>query len=264
MKKDLTISIVNYNMKNSMLLCLKSIYANIDGLDVDVYVVDNNSADGSVDAIKREYPNVHLIANSDNRGFARANNQVLRVADSGYYLILNPDVTIFPGTLKSMMAFMENTPDAGMAGCKVLNSDGTLQYSCRRYPNIITIIWRALLLDLFFRNNRIINTYLMKDWGHDKVMPVNWLTGCCLMIRKETIDDVGLMSEKYFLYFEDADLCYRVNERWKVYYLPDIHIVHEFQHRSRKFGHLWHTLHHIKSAYHFFSTYGIAPKNGRR
>jgi len=247
-------------MKNSTLLCLKSLYEDQNGLDTDIYVVDNNSSDNSVEAIRSAYPAVNLIVNKDNRGFARANNQVLQKFKSEYCLILNPDVTIFPGTLRGMVDFMNNTPDAGISGCKVLNSDGTIQYSCRRYPNIIIIIWRALLLDLYFRRNKIIDSYLMKDWNHDTVKHVDWLTGCCLMIRKETLEDIGMMNEKYFLYFEDADLCYRVNKRWKVYYLPDISMTHEFQHRSRKFGHMWHTLHHIKSAYHFFSQHGLFPK----
>jgi GT2 family glycosyltransferase len=264
MSKDLNISIVNYKMKESLMRCVKSIYKSKDCLDIDIYIVDNNSNDGSVEEIRETYPEINLIVNKENKGFARANNQVLRILDSKYCLILNPDVILFPGTLGAMVNFMDANPEAGISGCKVLNTDGSLQYSCRRYPLLTTIMWRALLLDLFFPKNKIIGKYLMKDWAHDSIKPVNWLTGCCLLIRKETLKDIGLMNDKFFLYFEDTDLCLRTNEKWKVFYLPHIHVVHEFQHKSRKFGHLRHTMHHVKSAFHFFREHGIIPINGNK
>jgi GT2 family glycosyltransferase len=259
MAKDLTISIVNYNSKRSILNCLESIHANSNGLDTEVYVVDNNSTDGSVEATKKLYPKIKLILNKDNRGFAKANNQVLRIADSRYCLITNPDVIFLPGALKAMVNFMDSHQGAGAVGCKVLNIDRSLQYSCRRYPTFLMILLRGIGIELIRPNCRLIERYLMKDIKHEGVLPVDWLTGCCLMVRKETIDEVGLLDEKFFMYFEDADLCYRINERWQVYYLSDVCIVHEFQHMSRRFGNLKHKIHHLRSAAHFFRRHGLVP-----
>jgi len=261
MTKDLTISIVNYNSKRLILNCLESIHANSNGLDTEVYVVDNKSTDGSVEATQKLYPKAKLILNKDNRGFAKANNQVLRIADSCYCLITNPDVIFLPGALRAMVNFMDSHQDAGAVGCKVLNIDRTPQYSCRRYPAFLTILLRGMGIELICPNCRLIERYLMKDVKHEGVLPVDWVTGCCLMVRKETIDEVGLLDEKFFLYFEDADLCYRINERWQVYYLSNVYIVHEFQHMSRRIGNLKHKIHHLRSAAHFFRKHGLVPRN---
>jgi GT2 family glycosyltransferase len=263
MSKDLTISIVNYNHKEFILRCLGSIYSCSDGLDLDIYVVDNHSSDGSVDMIRRSYPDVNLIMNGENRGFAKGNNQVLRIFQSRYCLITNPDIIILPGTLQEMVSFMDSNSDAGIIGCKLLNTDRSLQYSCRRYPTIITLLSRGLLVDSLFPKRNISKKYLMMDVSHDGIIPVNWLTGCCLMVRKETIQQIGLMDENYFLYFEDVDLCYRVNQKWKVYYLSHVQMIHEFQHTSRRIGGLKHKFYHTKSALHFFKKHGLFLNRGR-
>lgn len=259
MSKELTISVVNYNMKESILKCLESISANTKDMDIDVYVVDNDSMDKSVDAIREFYPNVHLIDNKVNNGFAKANNQVLRVFDSKYCLITNPDVIVYPDTLQSMVSFMDSTPDAGVVACKILNTDQTLQYSCRTYPTVCMTLTRGFLIDALLPGNKIVKKYLMMDCQRDTIMPVDWVTGCCLMIRKETINDVGLLDENYFMYFEDADFCYRVNKNWKVYYYPHVNMVHEYQHKSRSTGNLKHKIHHMRSAIYFFRKYGFSP-----
>lgn len=261
MAKDLTISIVNYNSQQFILNCLESIYANSDGLDPDVFVVDNNSIDGSIEDIEKLYPQVKLILNKENKGFAKANNQVLRTVDSRYCLITNPDVIFLPDVLKTMVSFMDSHPDAGAVGCRVLNIDRSLQYSCRRYPTFLTILLRGLGIDLIRPNSMLIERYLMKDIQHEGVVAVDWLTGCCLLVRKETIDAVGLLDEDFFMYFEDTDLCFRINERWQVYYLAEACIIHEFQHMSRRIGNFKHKIHHLKSAVHFFRKHGLVPRN---
>ena len=260
MSRDLTISIVNYNSKEHILKCLESIYANSEGIDIDIYVVDNDSSDDSVDVIRKLYPSVNLIENNENKGFGVANNQVLKLFNSRYCLITNPDIIILPDTLQKMVSFMDSNKNAGAVGCKILNLDKSLQYSCRRYPSIIITLSRGLLIDYLFPGNKVIEKYLMSDWSHDEVMHVDWVTGCCLMVRQETIKEVGILDKNYFMYFEDADLCYRINKKWKVYYLPHVQMVHEFQHNSRRIGNLKHKLFHIKSAIHFFKKYGLSPK----
>ncbi|GAX59194.1 glycosyl transferase [Candidatus Scalindua japonica] len=259
--KDLTISIVNYNSKEHILKCIESIYAHGEGIDIDVYVVDNNSTDGSVDDIKKNYPDVKLIMNNENRGFGDANNQVLKRFNSRYCLITNPDIIILSGTLQELVKFMDANKDAGAVGCKVLNPDRSLQYSCRRYPSFIMSISRGLLIDSIFPNNKIIKKYLMMDSEHDKVMPVEWLTGCCLMVRHETIKEVGTFDKNFFMYFEDVDICRRINKNWKVYYLPDVQMIHGYQSNSRRIGNLKHKLIHLKSAIYFFKKHGLFTNN---
>jgi GT2 family glycosyltransferase len=257
MAKDLTISIVNYNMKEHILSCLESIFSTSHGLDIDVYVVDNKSEDDSVEAIKRHYPKANLIVNNENKGFGKANNQVLSISDSRYCLITNPDVIVLPGTLQTMVGFMDENRDAGAAGCKMLNNDDSLQYSCRRYPTLFTLLMRGVLIDELFFRGKAVKRYLMQDWTHDEIRHVDWLTGCCIMLRKEAIEEVGLFDEKFFIYFEDVDICYRINRNWKVYYLPQARMIHEYQHKSRRIHDLKSRYYHLKSAIHFFRKNGL-------
>lgn len=260
MAKDLTVSIVTYNSKACILDCLRSFYAHSDGLDMEIVVVDNNSRDDAAACIKASFPDTKVIANPDNVGFAAANNMVLANFDSRYCLISNPDIIVLPGALKAMVAFMDGHPDAGICGCKMLNPDLTLQYSSRRYPTPFIVLARGLLLDRLFPDHRLVRRYLMMDSPHDRVMPVDWLTGCCLMVRKEIVRDVGLLDERYFLYFEDVDFCYRVNRSWRTYYLPSVSMKHSYRHASRGFGNLRHKFHHMRSALRFFRKKSLFEK----
>jgi GT2 family glycosyltransferase len=263
-KSDLVVSIVNYNAKNSILKCLESIYRHSGSLKLVVYVVDNNSSDDSATAIQAAYPQVHLICNKDNVGFARANNQVLRQIKCQYCLITNPDVVVNEGTLQAMVRFMDEYHQAGALGCKILNNDGSLQFSCRRYPTFVTLLIRGLGLDFIYPFKKLSDKYLMRDLPHDQTMHVNWLTGCCLMIRREALQDVGMMDESYFMYLEDVDFCFRINQKWKVYYFPGVSMYHGYKHQSRKFRTLRHKLYHLKSAIHFFRTNGPKMYNNTK
>lgn len=252
MSKDLTVSIVTYKSRDCILECLESFIAHSGGLDMEIVVVDNNSRDDAMANVKRLYPQVTVIENDSNLGFAGGNNLVLSNFDSRYCLVSNPDILVMPDTLREMIRFMDDNADAGICGCRILNPDMSLQYSCRRYPTPLMVLTRGLLLDRLPPAKALVKKYLMVDRSHDRVMPVDWLTGCCLLIRKETVKDVGLMDENYFLYFEDVDLCYRVNRRWKVFYLPSVSMIHEFQHTSRTSVNLGHKYHHMRSALRFF------------
>lgn len=246
-------------MRDNIIKTLASIYRNADGLKLSVHVVDNASEDGSIEAIRKNFPETALLVNSINRGFGAAHNQNLKKIDADYILVLNPDVEILPGTLSSMLNFMKNHPDAGVVGCKILNPDGTIQYSCRRYPSPSVIFCRGLLLDSFLPET--INHYLMKDWDHKQTIPVDWLTGCCLMLRKKTLDKIGLFDEKFFLYFEDVDLCARINKNWKVYYLHSASMIHDYQHESRKIGNWRLKWYHMISCLIYFNKHRWRIKN---
>ncbi len=225
---DLSISIVNYNAKDLLQQCLHSIFSNVDNLNIEVWVVDNASIDGSAEMVESMYPQVNLIKNSSNRGFIKANNQGLRKSNGRYVLSLNNDTIVLPGALSTMVEFMDSHPDAGAIGAKLLNPDGTLQLSCRDFPTYSAAIFnRYSLLTKLFPNNKFSRKYLKTDWDHNDVREVDWVSGSCLLVRREVIETVGIMDEDYNMYVDDVDWCYRIwKHGWKVYYVPDAKIIH--------------------------------------
>lgn len=148
---DLSICIVNWNVESLLKACLRSIIDNTSGISCEVIVVDNDSSDGSVDMVKAEFPQVKLIVNKENAGFTRANNQAIRISKGRYIMLLNPDTVIIDNALNKMVRFMESRFDCGALGCKLLNTDGTLQRSCKTFPSLDVILYNSLFLDSLFR-----------------------------------------------------------------------------------------------------------------
>ncbi|MCD6288551.1 MAG: glycosyltransferase family 2 protein [Candidatus Hydrogenedentes bacterium] len=257
-KTDLTIVIVNYNSVNDLCNCLDSLFTvSRNGLKIEVYVVDNKSHDGSADMVERKFPQVHLIKKKENPGFAKSNNEVLRLDGARYFLVLNPDVIVPPGSLQQMVAYLDSHPDTGIVGCKLLNSDGSLQYSCRRFPDFLTIALRGIGADKLFPRAAMFRRYFMADWDHSEVAEVDWVFGSCIMARQDALHDIGLFDEGYFMYYEDVDLCYRMWNKWKVVYLPHIHMTHLYAHESHRISAIKLRLIHLKSAMRFFRKYGF-------
>jgi len=224
---DLSILIVNYNVKHYLRQCLKSIYTNTKKLSFEITVVDNNSADGSVDVLKREFPEVKLIENCQNLGFAKATNQGLKENNGRYILLLNPDTVVLPKALEKMVEFMEENPRAGALGCKLLNPDGSLQRSCRSFPTLTTAFFENTGLEKLFPKNKFIGRHRMGYWGHNDIREVDQPTGAALMVRREIISQVGLMDEQFYMYYDDVDWCYRIKRRgWKIYFIPLARIIH--------------------------------------
>lgn len=225
---DLAIAIVNYNSRPFLESCLCSLQGENAGLDMEVWVVDNSSQDGSTEMVKKKFPHVRLIENKKNVGFAAANNQVLRQTKARYVLLLNSDTIVKAGTLKAMVAFLEKNPWVGIVGCKVLNPGGTIQGSARRFPDLTTAFFgRASLLTRLFPQNPITRRNILSLVAQDEPMEVDWVSGACLMIRAEVYREVGLLDEGFFMFWEDADWCYRAKEAgWQVYYLPGAEVVH--------------------------------------
>lgn len=250
---ELSIIVLNYNTVDLLKKCLQSIFFNEHQTPCEVLVVDNNSRDGSAKTVRREFPNVDLIANSTNRGYARAVNQALKVSQGEYILILNADIRLLPGAIDELKKFMDIHQEAGIVGAKLLNPDGTLQYSCRTFYALRTILYRRTILAKLFPQSRIIREHLMTDWDHSDVREVDWVLGSCLMVRREAIRDVGMMDERYFLYFEDVDLCYRMKRGgWKVYYLPQARMIHHHRRDSARKGINRERLSHLISALRFY------------
>jgi len=256
---DVKIVIVNYNAREHLLKCLESIHGGMGGLSHEVYVVDNLSGDGSAEAVAARYPGVVLERNAENVGFARGNNQVMkREGGAKYFLLLNPDIIVGPGSVGRMVAYMEERESAGVVGCRLLNPDGSLQYSCRRWPEPQTIVARGLMLERFRPGAERFGRYFMRDWDHGGVAAVDWLLGSCMLLRARALEEVGYFDERFFMYYEDVDLCLRMRRAgWGVYYVPDVTMVHHHIQASHKWSSLRIRLLHVKSAAYFFHKHGL-------
>ncbi len=219
----LSIIVVNWNTRNLLAGCLASVMETAGDLDPEVWVVDNASSDGSAAMVRERFPQVRLIENVQNIGFARANNQALAQADGRYLLLLNSDTIVKPGALRALVEFMDAHPDAGAVGARLLNADGSLQPSC--HPMLTP--WREFWRLLFLETMRRCATYDMARWDVDTPRQVEVIKGACLMVRREALDQVGQLDEGYFMYTEEVDLCYRLAQAgWKLYWVPQAQVVH--------------------------------------
>ncbi len=224
---DVSIIIVSWNTKHITCDCLKSVYEQTSNIDFEVIVIDNNSSDGSVDLIKAKFPEVILLANKENRGFASANNQGMAVARGRYVLLLNSDTIILDNAITKTVAFADAQQQAGVVGCRVLNRDKTLQPSCFMFPSVLNMtLWVTYLFKLFPRS-RFFGRERMTWWSRDDVREVDVLTGCFMLVRCKAIEEVGPMDEQFFMYFEETDWCYRFKKAgWKIMFTPCGQIIH--------------------------------------
>jgi GT2 family glycosyltransferase len=185
--------------------------------------VDNASSDGSAEMVKASFPQVRLIENQTNSGFAGANNLAVRQMSSKYVLLLNPDTLVKPDALNTLVDFMEDHPAAGAAGARLFNPDGTLQESCLPLPTLFREFWRLHHLD----HIRPVGSYDMTKWPVNQPRQVDILYGACLMMRRELMCQIGLMDENYFMYTEEVDMCYRVRQAgYNLYWVPQAEVIH--------------------------------------
>ena len=254
---DLSIIILNYQQKGLLKQCLKGIVAAQPQLDYEIIVVDNNSGDGSLAMAQNLFlpdleksrqlllpiaqppviPPIITIQSAVNAGFAYGNNLGIKRAKGKYIMILNPDVAIVPGVLEKMIDFMKNNSDIGMIGPRLINPDSSLQYSCRRFPGSLVPLYRRTVFGRLSFAKKTTDNYLMKDFDHQSNREVDWLFGACLLIAKSALDQVGLLDEKFFMYFEDLDLCRRFWQAGlKVIYFADVQLVHYHQQWSTERG----------------------------
>jgi GT2 family glycosyltransferase len=234
---DVTVSIVNWNTREELADCLKSIVEQRESVDLEVFVVDNASSDGSAEMVTSEFGDgVKLIANSENRGFGAAHNQAIKQCSGQYVLVLNPDCRILqPDLLRKMVDYMDAHSDIGMMGPRIVNPDGSLQFSARRFPPMFAGLFRHTVLGKLFPNNRFVKGYLMTDVDHSQIMDVDWLSGSALMVRQETFEEIGLFDERFFMYCEDVDWCKRAKDAgWRVVYYPEVELSHRIGAASDK------------------------------
>lgn len=225
---DISVIIVNYNVREFLSNALTSLKRALEGLRAEIFVVDNASDDGSVELVAKNFPDVHLIANPDNAGFAKANNQALAQASGTYILLINPDTVVQENTIRELIRFFAAHPDAGMAGCKILNPDGTLQLPCRRsFPTPWTAFTKTFGLSTLFPNSKLFARYNLTYLDPDTTYEVDAVSGSFMMLTREVYEKIGGLDETFFMYGEDLDWCYRVQHAgWKVYYVPATSIIH--------------------------------------
>ena len=227
MDTKLSIIIVSWNMRNDILNCLRSLYDALSSKAFETIVIDNASSDGSVREIRKEFPKVKCIDNDSNYGFAKANNQGVKSAKGEYLLFLNPDTIMHSGTLDCLIDFMDNNKDVGMCGPKLLNDDGSIQRSVRRFPSYRGALYRFTFLRYFkiFKNSY--RSWLMRDFDYKSQGDVDQLMGAALLVRKSIMEKQGGFDERYFMYYEEVDLCYRIKQNgWRIVYLPQARITH--------------------------------------
>jgi len=232
----LSVIIVNYNVKELVEQSLISVRKAAIGFECEIFVVDNASTDGSVDLIRKQFPDVRLIANSRNVGFARANNQALRLAQGQYIVILNPDTVVQEDTFSVIIDFFKQDPRCGMVGCKILNPDGSLQLACRRsFPTPWVGFTRIVGLSRLFPQSRLFGRYNLTYLDPDETYEVEAISGSFMVVRREVTQEVGYFDESFFMYGEDLDWCYRIREAgWKIFYLPKTKIIHFKGESSKK------------------------------
>jgi len=224
---DVTIIIVNWNTSETLRKCLSSVYQSTKRIDYEVIVIDNASQDGSPDMIKAEFPQVHLVQNKKNAGFAAANNQGMAIAKGRYVLLLNSDTVILKNAIYKTVKFADAHPEAAVIGCRVLNPDRSLQPTCFMFPSVLNMILSCTYLYKLFPRNKFFGRERMTWWDRRTIREVDVVTGCFMLVRREAIESVGMMDEQFFMYGEETDWCYRFKQAgWKILFTPDAEIIH--------------------------------------
>lgn len=269
---DLTISIVNYNTKDLLENCLNSVYQKTKKIKFEVIVVDNGSNDGSIEMIRRKFPQVKLIENNENVGFSKATNRGIEMSIGRYILLLNSDIILLDN-LNEVLIYADNNPQIGAIGCKLLYSDGSIQPSASQFISLADEILRTFRVGQYgkrpgLRNFIInhfskllgesVNRYLLTCEGKYDICQVDWVSGACLLVRRRVINEIGLLDENFFAYYEDIDWCRRMGKAgWKIVYYPAVKIIHltgESTQQSER-NNIYHSLIHYRSKFYYHKKY---------
>jgi len=224
---DLSIVIVTFNSESFLRDCLTSISSQRTSFPFRVIVVDNASVDNSIALVEKKFPDVHIIYNRENKGFAVANNQGIRCSVGKAVLLLNSDTVLQANALESMFRFLKEHDDVGALGPKMLNSDGTIQRTGVTFPSIWNILVESLFFDSLFPHSKKFGRHRRVYEDPNQVYEVDYLQGSCLLVRRRALEDVGFFDEDYFMFFEETDLCLRMRmQGWKVMYVPEAAVTH--------------------------------------
>lgn len=226
---ELSVIIVSWNTCELLRRCLQTVEAEIRDLPSEVFVVDNASDDGSANMVASNFPWVKLIANRDNYGFAKANNQAIRLSAGKRVLLLNPDTEVRPQSIISLLRFLDDHPSAGVVAPQLLNSDGSVQRSCRQFPTILGMLYELIGLSRMFPQRSQFRQYKMLDFDHQHERQVDQPEGACLLVRREVLEQVGMLDEGYFMLFEEVDWCYRIKHAgWEIWFSPSAKVLHHY------------------------------------
>ena len=224
---DLSAIIVNYNNFRVLKECLPSLFRSLKGIDAEVIISDNGSTDGSLEWVRDNFPDIRILENGENLGFAEANNRVFAWTQGRYILLLNPDTVVLNGAFGPMMDLLEDNPRVGVVGCKLLNADGSRQISARKFPTLLTYWLRFSGLAHRYPKSRFCGQFNMSHWDGKDARPVDWVSGAALMIRREILTLVGGIDPYFFLTYDEVDWCHRIkNAGYEVWYIPDGEILH--------------------------------------
>lgn len=230
---DLTISIVSYKTRDLVEKCLKSIYQNTKEISFEIFVIDNDSGDGTMEMIKEKFPQVNLIVNKQNRGFAFAHNQALKKAKGKFLILLNPDCRVYKNTFLKMIKFLKDNPEVGIISPKIAEPGWRIGPVARGEPSVFFGFLRFSGLYRFFP--KLTAEYYKDLVKNNKIQEVSNVGGTAMMIKREVIKKIGLLDESFFLYFEDFDFCLRAREKgFKVFYYPKATILHFFGESSKQ------------------------------
>ena len=212
---DVSLIIVNWNTSKLLFDCLNSVYKTGSSFAIELIVVDNGSTDDSVEMVAKCFPQVRLIKNNRNMGFARANNQALSISRGRYFLLLNSDTIMLPGCIDKLVDIADRHSELGIVGPRVLNMDGSVQVSWGSFPSIL-----SELMGGYFRTRHVVVNV-------QEAFDVDWVLGACMLVRSKTVADVGKLDDDYFFYSEEIDWCYRIKKRnWKIWYITNAEIYH--------------------------------------
>ncbi len=230
---DLSVVVVSWNTRALLSKCLTTLKSELDSLgpnfQSEVFLIDNNSADGSAEMAAAEHPWVNLTANKENLGFAKANNQAFRVAKGRLVLLLNPDTEVQPGAIAVLIDFIDSHSDAAIVAPQLLNSDGSVQRSCREFPTFMGMVYELIGLSKMFPDNQTFGRYKMLDFNHDTERQVDQPEGACLLVRRSVMDKVGMLDEGFFMLFEEVDWCYRIIEAgYQIWFTPRAQVIHHY------------------------------------
>lgn len=254
----LAVVIVHYNSSSDLDRCLESLVACAPRQEHEIIIVDNASRDDGLAAVHKRYPDFTWIFSSENTGYSRGVNLGMSQVKAEYYLVLNPDIVVQPGALDRVLEFADENPRAGMVGPQLLNEDGSIQESCRRFYTLGTLLLRRTFLGKIFPNSETVRRHLMQDFDHQSSRPVDWVLGGCILVRRSAMDRTGPMDERFFLYFEDVDWCYRMWQAgFEVQYTPDARFMHRHRRDSAQGRFNKSFWMHLGSLISFYEKWGI-------
>lgn len=227
---DVSIIIISFNTKELLRSCINSIKDVQGDIQYEIIVVDNDSQDGSPEMIRTHFAGATLISNQTNVGFAKGNNQAFKIARGRYLFLLNSDSMLRKGTLETLLEFMEGHPKAAAVGPKVLNFDGSLQSKGFCFPSVLLSLIILFRIPKFLSQKELMKWFSKYYWGEDEVRRVDWISGCCFLMRRDVVEEIGPLCEEFFMYHEDEEWCFRAKKnKYEVWYVPDAEVKHKNQ-----------------------------------